>query len=195
MTTVLLDGRRLPHIDYEGDDATPGAGGRSVTCTDSAAGRAVYWASNGRVQLDGRQIRAAVHPHDPDGINLRQAKQAVESLTSMTIVIPSHWGWTEVALHLKTKPYVGLIAQGWYAEIPARLRYQDGPGEFGHAVWLSHWSLTSGIRTWDALDRNEAHHGQWIAPKHIRAFMEGLARRERGSIDRLYCGYVPLQHL
>jgi hypothetical protein len=192
VTTVLLEGRKLPHGDWEGDDFTPGAGGRYVTCTDTSTGRALCYATNGRVDLDGRQIRAAVHPHDADGINLRQAQRAIESLTNTTIVIPEHWGWTEALLHLRAKK--GLIIQGWYAEIPRQYRYQL-PADFGHAMWASHYSPTSGIRVWDALDANQAHHGQWIPARYVRAFAEEFARRERGAIDRLFVGYIPLQHL
>ena len=95
--------------------------------------------------------------------------------------------------HLRRKPYVGLIAQGWYAEIPRGERFQL-KADFGHAVWLSHWSRTAGIRVWDALDANEKHHGNWIPAKDVRAFMEELASRE-GRPGKLFCGYIPLQHL
>lgn len=194
MTTVLLDGRKLPHGDWEGDDFTPGANGRMVTCTDTSAGRALCWATNGRKNLDGRQIRAAVEPRDPDGINLRQAKQAVEALTNTTVIIPVNWGWTEVLIHLRRKPYTGLIAQGWYAAIPRGERFQLA-ADFGHAVWISHDSRTSGMRVWDALDANTKHHGNWIERKYVRAFMEEWARRNGRSVGNLYCGYIPLQHL
>jgi hypothetical protein len=197
MTTVLLDGRKLPHGDWEGDDFTPGAGGKMVTCTDTSAGRALCYATNGRKDLDGRQIRAAVHPHDTNGINLRQAKQAIEALTNTTIVIPSNWGWTEVSVHLRHRPYVGLIAQLWYAEIPRKYRKQAGPGLFGHAVWLSHYSVTSNrsVRLWDALDPNEDRHGEWVPVTYVRAAMEELARREGTGPGHLFCGYIPLQPL
>lgn len=193
MTTVLLDGRKLPHGDWEGDDFTPGAGGKFVTCTDTSVGRALYYATNGRKNLDGRQIRAAVKPPDPNGINLRQARQAVESLTNTTLVIPHAWGWTEVMLHLKAKK--GLVLQGWYGALPRGERFQAGPGAFGHAVWASHYSPASGIRLWDALDPNERHHGNWVAARHVRAFLEEFARREGTGPGRLFVGYIPLQHL
>ena len=192
MTTVLLDGRKLPHQDWEGDDATPGASGRMVTCTDTSAGRALCYATNGRKDIDGRQIRAAVKPRDVNGINLRQAKQAIESLSATTIVIPAHWGWTEVMLHLRAKK--GLIIQGWYAEIPRGERFQLR-ADFGHAIWASHYSPSSGIRVWDALDANERHHGSWVPARYIRAFAEELARREGAGPGQLFVGYVPLQHL
>jgi hypothetical protein len=192
MTIVLLDGRRLPHQDFEGDDATPGADGRWVTCTDTSAGRALCYSTNGRINLDGKQIRAAVHPHDTDGIRLEQAKQAIEALTNTTIIIPTHWGWADVLAHLRQKR--GLIVQGWYAEIPRAERFQLR-ADFGHAVWISHDSRTSGCRVWDALDANTKHHGNWIARGSIRAFAEEFARRQGRGPDRLYVGYVPLQHL
>lgn len=190
MTTVLLDGRKLPHGDWEGDDFTPGAGGHMVTCTDTSTGRMLAYATNGRVNLDGRQIRAAVHPHDPDGINLRQAKQAVESLTDTTLVIPARWDWALLLGHLRAKK--GAVIQGWYGALPRGERFQLA-SDFGHAMWASHYSPTSGIRVWDALDANERHHGNWIAAKYIRAFAEELQDRENAS--GLFVGYVPLQHL
>lgn len=196
MSIVLLDGRKLPHGDWEGDDFTPGAGGRYVTCTDTSAGRALAWATNGRKDLDGRQIRAAVRPRDSDGINLHQAKQAIESLTNTTLVIPEHWSWTEVSIHLRHRPYVGLVAQGWYGEIPRKYRFQQR-ADFGHAMWFSHYSATSNksVRVWDALDPNTDHHGQWVPVTYVRAFMEELARREGVGPNRLFCGYIPLQRL
>lgn len=190
MTTVLLAGRRLPHNDFEGDDFTPGAHGHWVTCTDSSVGRMLAYASNGRINLDGRRIRAAVRPPDPDGITLPQAKEAVERLTNTTLVIPGDWQWDEVMAHLKAKK--GLVVQGWYSKIPSEYRYQAA-SDFAHALWISHHSSTAGCRTWDALDRNTTHHGQWIPASAIRRFMEELSRRNR--TESLYCAYVPLQHL
>lgn len=190
MTTVLLDGRKLPHQDFEGDDFAPGHAW--VTCTDTAAGRMLAYASNGRTNLDGKRIRAAVRPPDTNGINLPQAKQAIESLTNTTVIIPSHWGWTEALLHLKAKK--GLILQGWYAALPRDYRYQL-PAAFGHATWASHYSPTSGIRLWDPLDPILSHHGHWVPARYVRAYLEEFARRERGSVAALYVGYIPLQHL
>ena len=192
MTTVLLAGRRLPHGDFEGDDLTPGAGGKFVTCTDTAAGRALCYATNGRTNLDGRTIRAAVHPHDPNGLNFRQAKQAIESLTNTTIVLPQSWDWAELLAHLRAKR--GAIIQGWYAEIPRGERFQL-KADFGHAVWVSHYSPTSGMRVWDPLDANEKHHGNWMPATYIRAFAEELAHREGTGAGRLFVGFIPLQPL
>ena len=190
MTTVLLNGRKLPHGDWEGDDFTPGAGGKMVTCTDTSAGRALCYATNGRTNLDGRTVRSAVHPHDTGGINLTQAKQAIESLSICTLVIPRNWLWHDLSALLTAKK--GAIIQLWYASIPRQYREQAGAA-FGHAVWVSHLSPASGCRTWDALDANEAHHGQWIPAKYIRAAAEEWSHRNGQSA--LYVGYVPLQHL
>ena len=182
------DGRLLPHQDWEGDDSTPGAGGKMVTCTDTSAGRALSYATNGRKDLDGKVIRAAVHPHDVNGLNLSQAKRAIESLTNTTLVIPQGWDWDDLFAHLKAKK--GAVVQGWYSAIPRSYRFQSGVGAFGHAIWVSHYSPTSGMRVWDALDANLTHHGQWVPAKHIRAFAEDFARREGQS--SLFVGYVPL---
>lgn len=192
MTTVLLLGRRLPHQDFEGDDFTPGSGGKWVTCTDTATGRMVAYATNGRINRDGRVYRSAIHPHDPDGVTLPQAKQAVRTVTGLDLIIPPAWDWSEVFAHLRARK--GLVVQGWYSGIPRDWRFQ-ARADFGHAMWISHYSTTSGMRVWDPLDPNTTHHGQWIPAKHIRASMEELARINKVGIGHLYCGYVPLQPL
>ena len=92
--------------------------------------------------------------------------------------------------HLTAKR--GLIVQGWYSRIPRAYRFQAA-AEFGHAVWISHYSSTSGMRVWDALDANTKHHGQWVPVVAIRAFAEDLARRN--GTTSLYCAFVALQHL
>jgi hypothetical protein len=189
MTTVLLAGRKLPAQDWEGDDFTPGAGGKFVTCTDTAAGRAIAYATNGRRVIDGRAIRAAIHPHDPDGATLEQVAQGVHSLTGLELVIPYGWSWPKVMAHLTSR--LGLIVLVWYAAIPSSYRFQAFGG-FGHAVWLSHLSSTSGMRDWDGLDRNETHHGSWVPASAIKSGMEEWARRDGHG---LRCAYVPLQHL
>jgi len=188
MTTVLLVGRKLPHNDFEGDDWASGANWK--TCTDSATGRCLCYASNGMINLDGKQIRAAVHPHDADGLTLPQAKRAVEALTNTTLVIPPHWQWPELLAHLRARK--GAVVQGWYSGIPREYRFQ-ARADFGHALFISHYSPTAGMRVWDALDANTAHHGSWIPATHIRAFMEELSRRN--GTTALYVGYVPLQPL
>jgi hypothetical protein len=190
MTTVLLAGRRLPHNDFEGDDWVPGSGGAWVTCTDSSLGRDIAYATNGRVNRDGRTYRAAVHPHDPNGITLPQAQQACMTVTGLQLVIPPNWQWPELLAHLKACK--GAVVQGWYSGIPREYRFQ-ARADFGHALFISHCSTTSGMRVWDALDPNTTHHGSWIPARYIRAFMEELSRRQ--GVRSLYCGYVPLQHL
>lgn len=192
MTTVLLLGRKLPHQDFEGDDFVPGSGGDWVTCTDTAAGRMVAYATNGRVNVSGQQIRAAIRPRDPDGITLPQAQQGVRTLTKRHLVIPPAWDWSEVMAHLRARK--GLVIQGWYSGIPRMYRFQLR-SNFGHAMWISHYSTSSGMRVWDPLDPNTTHHGQWIPAKYVRASMEDLARRMDVGPGHLYCGYVPLEPL
>jgi hypothetical protein len=189
MTTVLLNGRKLPHQDFEGDDYIPGSGGAWVTCTDTASGRMVAYATNGRIVKDGQVYRAAIHPHDPNGITLPQARQAVRAVAGLPLVIPDDWQWADVLAHLRARK--GLVVQTWYAEIPRAYRFQ-ARADFGHAMWISHYSA-SGMRTWDPLDPNTTHHGQWVPASAIRASMEELARREGTRF--LFAGYVPLQPL
>jgi hypothetical protein len=188
MTTVLLQGRKLPAQDFEGDDATPGANGKWVSCTDTALGRGIAYATNGRIDRDGKVYRAAVPGHDPDGITLHQAAVAARAVADVKLVIPDDWRWAQVLTHLKARR--GLIVQGWYAQIPRAFRFQAS-AEFGHAMWISHLSPTSGMRVWDPLDANTTRHGQWVPASAIRVFMEELSRRNGTS--SLYCAYVPLQ--
>jgi hypothetical protein len=190
MTAVLLNGRKLPHQDWEGDDFTPGAGGHYVTCTDTALGRMIAYATNGRIDKDGKVYRAAIRPPDPDGVRLSQARQAARTVAGLDLVIPQDWHADQVLSHLRAKR--GLILQGWYGAIPRSYRYQAA-ADFGHAVWASHYSPTSGVRVWDALDANLTHHGQWIPWPYVRAFLERLAREV--ASPALFVGYVPLQPL
>lgn len=190
MTTVLLDGRKLPPGDWEGDDFTPGANGHYVTCTDTSLGRDIAYATNGHIDKDGRIYRAAVTPHDPNGINLLQARDAALSVASVKLVIPQGWHWAEVMAHLRAKK--GLICQGWYDQIPRMYRYQLA-ADFGHAMFVSHYSPTSGMRIWDALDPNTLHHGQWVPAIYLRNFLEKLQRR--WGANALQVAYAPLQPL
>jgi hypothetical protein len=192
MTIVLLMGRKLPHQDFEGDDFVLGSGGKWVTCTDTSAGRMVAYATNGRVNVNGQQIRAAIKPRDPDGVTLPQAQQGVRSLTGRKLIIPPEWDWAEVVAHLRARK--GLVIQGWYSKIARDYRFQLS-ANFGHAMWISHYSSTAGMRVWDPLDPNRTHHGSWVPARYIRASMEELARHMNVSTSRLYCGYVPLEPL
>jgi len=82
--------------------------------------------------------------------------------------------------------------QGWYSKVRREYRFQ-ARADFGHALFISHYSPTSGMRVWDALDANTKHHGQWVPAADIRASMEELSRRN--GTTALYVGFVPLQSL
>lgn len=190
MTVVLLDGRKLPNQDWEGDDFTPGANGKYVTCTDTATGRMVSYATNGRKDIDGKTYRAAVVPRDPNGISLPQADKAAQKVAGIDLVLPYHWHTDDALDHLRAKG--GLIMQGYYAEIPRMYRYQLA-AEFGHAMWASHYSPTSGVRVWDPLDPNLTHHGQWIPWPYVAAFMERW--RLMGGFNTILVAYAQLRPL
>ena len=191
MTLVLLDGRKLPNQDWEGDDFTPGAGGQYVTCTDTSAGRDVAYATNGRKDIDGKVYRAHVKPPDPNGVSLPQARDAVKEVTGLTMKLAGHdaglWTPDDALAHLRAKK--GLVMQLWYAEIPRQYRYQLFAG-FGHAMFATHYSPTSGVRVWDPLDPNLAHHGQWVPWPFVRDAM--LEWQRRCGTRTLLVGYVPL---
>lgn len=190
MVQPLAFGRKLPRNDWEGDDFTPGADGHYVTCTDTAVGRCVCWATNGRIDKDGKVYRAAVPGHDPDGINLQQARVAVRRVAGVELVIPAAWGDREARAHLLNGG--GLVMQGWYAAMERAYRYQLAAA-FGHACWASHLSRTSGIRWYDPLNPDIHAYGRWVPEKAIWPFVEALSRRE--GYAGLFVAYVPLQHL
>lgn len=183
MAQPLAFGRKLPFNDWEGDDYTPGAGGKYVTCQDTAAGRMVAWATNGRIDKDGRVYRATLAPRDSNGITLDQVALSVRKVTGLRLIQPQGWNWSDVNAHLMTGK--GLIIDGIYDSLPRAYRYQAS-GDFGHAMWASHRSLASGIRTWDPLNPDTTRWGRWIPASVIRAFIE--------SMD-YYVAYIPLQPL
>ena len=191
MTTVLLNGRHLPHQDFEGDDATPGAGGKYVTCTDTSLGRDIAYATDGRKVLDGKVYRAAVTPRDSDGITLQQAKQAAKTVAGIDLVTPQTWHWAEVLKHLSSATKPGLIIQGWYNQIPRMYRFQLA-ADFGHAMWAVN-ATAAGITVYDPLDPNTTHHGQTIPAVYVQRFLEELQRRTGAAA--LFVGYTPLQPL
>jgi len=165
-----VDNRALPPNDWEGDDYTPGAGGAFVTCQDTAAGRMLYFATNGRKNLDGKVIRAAIKPPDSDGVSLRQVADAVYRLTSRTLIIPP-WSVGQAESHLRLRK--GLVVDGYYGAIPRAYRYQLN-ADFNHAVFFSHYSKTSGFRMWDPLNPDIHGFGRWVPTAVFRAFAYSL---------------------
>ena len=183
-----IGGRLLPRNDFEGDDRTPGASGW-VTCQDTAVGRMVAYATNGRCDRDGKVYRAAI-PYDPDGVTLAQMQPAVKRVAGVNLFVPADWRWADALAHLRAGK--GLVIDGWYSEIPSAYRFQQG-ADFAHAIWVSHFSHTSGMRVWDPLNPDIGAYGRWIPGTYIEAFAKELSRR-MGTLS-LYVGYVPLGHL
>ena len=181
MSQPTVRGRKLPLQDWEGDDPLPV---RNKTCMDSAAGRALAYATNGAVVLDGKQIRAAVIPRDTDGITMTQASQAIHSLTGREIVQHRDWSTAEIKTHLRYAR--GLIVIGMYSAIPREYRHQPA-ADFAHAMWVSHLSAQSGnVRVWDPLNPRIREYGAWIPLKVILDFLATLDNQ---------CGYIPLETL
>lgn len=176
-------GRKLPRNDWEGDDFTPGADGAFVTCVDTAVGRMVAWATNGRIDKDGVVFRRAVVPADPNGITLRQAVKAVSIVARTTLHLPTSWDWAKVTNHLTFGG--GLIIVGRYDVLPRAYRYQES-ANFLHAMFVSHRSRSSGMRVWDPLNRDTTRWGRWMTATIIHEYLK--------SAD-YYVGYVPLQPL
>jgi hypothetical protein len=179
-----VQGRWLPRNDWEGDDFTPGAGGSYVTCQDTAGGRMVAFATNGRIDRDGKVYRDALPGNDPDGISLRQLQDAVHKVAGKQLVIaPSWWTYSEAFAHLKA--IKGLVVNGQYWLIPRAYRYQER-ADFLHALFISHYSPTSGYRVWDPLNPDTTAYGRWLPVPVIRAFIESLGTS---------VAYVPLDPL
>lgn len=178
--------RKLPRNDWEGDDFTPGAGGKFVTCVDTAVGRAVAWATNGRIDKDGKVYRRALIPPDPDFSNLEQHVQSVRAVAGLDLIIPQGWEWAKCTGRLSAGK--GLVVIGRYDSLPREYRYQKN-GDFLHAMWCAYRSAVSGIRTWDALNPDTTGYGRWYPPAIIRAFIESAP----GEFSMV--AYVPLQPL
>lgn len=183
-------GRLLPRNDWEGDDFAPYRVVPYVTCCDTACGRAVSWATNGRIDQDGKVYRRAVNPPDPNGITLDQAAQAVASVAHLPLLRPIDWGEREVKFWLRTKA-AGLVIQGIYAEIPRQYRFQAG-GDFGHSMFVSHLSWDGkSMRLYDPLNPATHEYGKHVPSEILWPFLKSLAYR-----DGAYrVAYVPLQPL
>jgi hypothetical protein len=180
MKQPTVFGRKLPRQDFEGDDRMPG--GKYVTCQDTAAGRMVAWATNGRIDKDGRIYRAVLN--DPDGIRLDQAAVAIKRVARLDLVQPRGWKLANVKTHLRYGR--GLIVNGDYGAIPRAYRHQAF-AHFDHAMWVSHLSAASGnVRLWDPLNPDIHAYGRWVPASVIWAFLETLD---------FACAYVALEPL
>lgn len=172
MTQPTFGGRNLPPNDWEGDDFTPGSFGAYVTCQDTAAGRMLYYATNGAVDLDGREIRAHISPFDPSGVSLRQVSAAIQSMTSP--VRSLGWGqWSFRSIRSWLEQGKGLVVDGQYWQIPRGYREQAN-ADFLHAVFIQRYSPSSGYRVWDPLNRDLAGYGKWIPASAIEPFITSL---------------------
>jgi hypothetical protein len=175
--TVL--GRKLPLGDWEGDD--PAA---FVTCTATSAGRAVAFATNGRIVKDGSVYYAAAPHNVGGGQSLEQAWQAITTVAKLPLTIPSGWQRKDVTTHLRYAR--GLIVQGRYSAIPRAYRYQAF-ADFDHAMWFSHMSSATGnFRCWNPLNPRTHEYGEWYPAAVFWAFAESL---------NFSVAYVPLQSL
>jgi hypothetical protein len=183
MSQPTLNGRLLPPNDWEGDDATPGAHGAYVTCQDTSAGRMLYYATNGEVDMTGQDIRAQIRPRDPDGVSLRQVSTAIASITNPPRIlrtdnkpIAEMRNWLLAGL--------GLVVDGWYASIKRAWREQDN-ADFGHALWLAYLDPPN-YRVWDPLNKNLDGYGKLIPMQELEPFMRSFSG---------LCGYIPLEPL
>lgn len=183
MTHPKVRGRYLPPNDWEGDDFTPGAGGHYVTCMDTAVGRATYWATNGRKDIDGRTIRAHVSPRDPNGITFEQADQALHDLTGLHLIRMPDPTRAKVVAHLRA--YKGLVIAGNYWTVPRAYRFQAG-AQFRHAIFIPGLNSVNKVREYDPLDPRKHAYGTVMPFSVIDDFIASL---------NYTVAYVPLQPL
>lgn len=183
MTWPTGFGRKLPLTDWEGDDFTPGAGGKSVTCMDTAVGRMAAWATNLRVNVDGRAIRAKISPRDPNGVDIVQAAQGLHSLTGLTLV---HVNMTLAAKLAWLRKGNGLVVPGRYATIARAYRFQAA-ADFTHAIFFAFVNSSNMVREYDPLDPRTHAYGEVVPLSAVAAFIN--------SLPSWQVGYVPLQHL
>ena len=181
MTQPLAFGRKLPLNDWEGDDGHDSW----ITCSATSAGRAVAWSTNGRLVKDGTVYRNASPGAAPDGgQTLQQVAVGVANIAHLKLIIPVGWQWADVMAHLKVGG--GVILAGRYDSMDRAYRYQLA-GNFGHRIFCTHYSPTSGIRTYDPLNPDIHSWGRWLPLAVVKGFALSL-----GHVD---AGYVPLQSL
>jgi hypothetical protein len=159
-------GRLRPRNDWEGDDHSASY----VTCADTSGGRAVAWATNGRVDKDGSVYRAVTK--DPDGLTLDQLALEIKAVAGLTLILPTGWAWGECSFHLSTG--IGLVAQGWYDALPDALQLQPGPNHFVHDIFFCCRSLAGAklVLEYDPINRDTKGYGRWIPAAAARAFIE-----------------------
>src|ERR1035437_10308395 len=92
-------GRKLPRNDWEGDEFTPGAYGKYVTCMDTALGRMIAWATNGRKDYDGRKYRTAL-PGFPVGIDLNDASIEARKIANVPLLAKYNWDSHQISFWL-----------------------------------------------------------------------------------------------
>jgi hypothetical protein len=176
-----LKGRIFPLNDWEGDDP-PVVNYKS--CNASAGGRAVAWATNGRIDIDGATYyKAASHDPETGGQTLQQVGQAISIVAKRKLIIPQGWHRADMGTHLKYGR--GLMIGGLYSVIERAYRFQRY-ADFYHEIWISHLSTTSGMRVWDALNPDIHARGRWVPASMIYDFAASL---------NYQVAYVPLEPL
>ncbi len=185
MTQPTLGGRKFPLNDWEGDDFTPGAGGDYVTCMDTATGRMVAWATNGRIVRDGRWYRSQISPPDSNGTNFAQMDTVLHTKLTppLDIIYASSWNKTDATRQLRMRH--GLIVTGIYDRIPRQYRHQRA-GDFMHAMFVTHIARDGRMRLYDPLDPRTDLYGRSVPSSILWPFLQSS-----GSL----AGYVNLQDL
>lgn len=178
-----VNGRELPPNDWEGDDFTPGAGGAYVTCQDTAAGRALYWATGGLYDYDGHTIRANIRPADSDGVSLAQVGGAVARITQPPRLLD--WGLKSLqSMQSWLDAGLGLVVDGYYGAIPVAYREQRH-ATFNHAIFIP-YRKGNAYLVYDPLNGDLGGFGKSVPDWAIEPFMRSLSG---------LCGWFPLEPL
>lgn len=170
MKRASFRGRLYPRNDWEGDDFTPGAGGSFVTCQDTAAGRDLAWATNGKVDIDGKAIRARIPGGDSGGVSLAQVADAIKTISGRVL----HHGNMKLAdINGALLNGHGFVVDGHYGALARPYRHQAG-ADFNHAIFIAVLSLASGYRVYDPLNPDIHAFGRWIPRKEMTGFITSL---------------------
>jgi hypothetical protein len=165
---TAFGGRKIPYIDWEGDDHR--SGDQFVTCGDSSLAMAAAWASNGRIKFDGSVFRAS----DPAPAGVEYSHLATEltnvSKGALQLVVPKGWTWGNCSFNSVNG--TGLIVMGPYSALPAPYREQIITVDFWHYMFICYRSLASGMRLLDPLNKAVTTNGKWVPAAALRSFIE-----------------------
>lgn len=177
---TAFGGRIIPDIDWEGDDHRKGD--QYVTCGDSSIAMAAAWASNGRILHDGSVYRDS--DPSPAGVDFPHLGVELGRVAKLILNVPKGWKWGNCSFHLTGG--TGLIIMGPYSALPAPFREQIITVDFWHFMFVPYYSVTSGCRLMDPLNKAVTSQGKWVPAGAVRQFIEA------GGVQVAYINNQPL---